>query len=109
MASDAPHDSIDQTALAPTVGMGATILHYSDRTPATVVEVRTPNLIVIQRDTCRRADNHGMSEIQRWLIASDPKGKKHVVSRRKDGTWRIRNDGTPVHLGDRERYYDFSF
>ena len=46
----------------PTVGMGVTILGYSDRHPGTIIEVsKTGRSIKLQEDNWVRVDKNGMS------------------------------------------------
>jgi len=94
----------------PTIGMGATIYHYSDRDPATVIEVSpSGKRIVIQEDKSIRLDNNGMSECQVYRYEPDPGGTMHIATLRKDGTYRLVGRKTIVSLGERHRYYDYSF
>lgn len=96
--------------LAPEVGMGATLVYWTDRHPATVIEVsRTGHRIVVQEDTSTRTDSYGMSDAQSYEFTPNPHGTKHVATRRKDGSYRISGDGTRVLLGSRSRYHDYSF
>lgn len=61
------------TSNKPTVGMGATILGYSDRHAATVVSVSKDGKSVdIQRDTATRTDKNGMSECQDYEYSPTP-------------------------------------
>lgn len=93
----------------PEVGMGATILMYSDRHAATVIEVLSPSRIVIQEDTATRTDKNGMSESQEYAYTPDPKAEKLTVSLRKDGRWKIQASQTIIKLGERDAYHDYSF
>jgi len=95
--------------VVPIVGMGCTLVYHSDRSPATVVEVKSPTTIVIQEDKYTRTDNNGMSENQSYTYESDASGIKHTVILRKDGSWKVWKEGTFVSLGDRRKYHDFSF
>ena len=55
------------TNLAPAVGMGVTILGWSDRHAATIVEVSPDGKRVgIVRDVATRTDSNGMSESQSY-------------------------------------------
>ncbi|MBK6942477.1 MAG: hypothetical protein IPH13_20060 [Planctomycetes bacterium] len=93
----------------PTVGMGATVCAWSDRYAATVIEVRSPSRVVIQYDTAIRTDDNGMSESQSYRYEPNPKGMTKIVTRRRDGAWRIEKEGTGVRFGKREAYHDYSF
>src|SRR5271157_1703405 len=94
----------------PEVGMGATIIMYSDKHAATIIDVH-PNgkRIVIQEDIATRTDINGMSDSQTYTYAPNSDGEKHVVSLRKDGTWRISRSKTQIGIGYRREYYDYSF
>lgn len=101
------------SSITPEVGMGCTILMYSDRHAATIVEVKSPRLIVIQRDTATRKDKNGMSESQEWEFTPNPSAEREEVSLRKNGRWMLANgrmsNGTVVRIGERDEYYDFGF
>lgn len=106
----------------PVVGMGATILHWTDREAATVVEVG-PGWVVVRIDIATRIDNNGMSDAQRYSYTADPEGGSYLFKRAKDGTWRAarRSDagrivflepkggGNRLMIGVRDHYHDFSF
>ena len=96
----------------PVVGMGATIIGYTDRNPATVIEV-SARKIVVQMDDATRTDKNGMSESQSYEFAANPNGAKRVYTLRKNGQWIAEGDsiknGGRIQLGHRSKYYDFSF
>lgn len=93
-----------------TVGMGATILEWSDRVACTVIAVnKSGTRITIQEDTAIRTDNNGMSDAQSYRYEANPNGPKHTASKRKDGRWRLAGGRTVVMVGDRRHYHDFSF
>lgn len=93
----------------PAVGMGATILMYSDRHAATVVEILSPKRIMIQEDKAIRTDENGMSDSQSYRYEPNPKGRFHPVSLRKDGRWKGIGSNAVVRLGVRDSYHDYSF
>jgi len=98
------------TSDLPTVGMGATIHVGSDSYPATVIQVtRNGKRVVIQEDIAIRIDNNGMSESQEYTYEPNPQGTIHIVTLRKDGRYRESGTTTPVSIGFRRKYYDFSF
>ncbi len=95
----------------PTVGMGATECMYSDRHACTIVEVRSPTTIVVQRDKAKRIDNNGMSESQTYEFTPNPEAPKVVVTKRRNGRWVAKGNkqSSPgFMLGERDEYYDFS-
>jgi hypothetical protein len=104
----------------PAVGMGATILMWSDRSPATIIEVnQKKRYIVIQEDNAKRVDNNGMSEAQTYEYSPDPEGAKRFYRKMKNGRWqehyinpetgRLVKAGGYLSIGEREKYHDFSF
>lgn len=94
----------------PTVGEGATIYYYSDRKPATVVQVgRNGKRIIMQEDIATRIDKNGMSEVQSYEYKSDPNGEILIATLRKDKTYRLVGSKTLVSFGYRQKYYDYSF
>lgn len=106
--------------LVPEVGMGATILMYSDRHAATVIEIldvrmisKQPTKIIVQQDRAIRTDSNGQSEAQEYRFEPDANGRKYTFTLRKNGTYveagaSMRN-GTIVRLGERDSYHDYSF
>jgi hypothetical protein len=112
----------------PKTGDGATIIHYSDRTAATVIDVgtyRNATCIAIQEDHAIRTDNNGMSDCQSYEFKRNFEGAIHQVRWRKEAKNRkagwytfeiIPTEkgnrtawGNRVSFGFRERYFDYSF
>lgn len=97
----------------PVIGMGATILFYSDRQAATVIEVVSPSKITVREDSAVRTDSNGMSESQEYRYAENPSGRVLVFTKRKNGAWYMEGDrmrnGTIIRLGVRDAYHDYSF
>jgi len=94
----------------PVVGMGATLVRWTDRQAATVVEVSpSGHRIVVQHDTATRTDNHGMSDQQSYEFTPDPNGAREVYTRRKDGSYRRTGGTGRCLLGVRSHYHDYSF
>jgi hypothetical protein len=103
---------------APEVGMGATILMYSDRHAATIVEVGTNkagevNKIVVTRDHYRRTDSLGMTDSgQEYEFTPNPDGAKVTYTKRRNG--QFIEQGSPMRggggilIGHRDHYYDFT-
>ena len=107
----------------PEVGMGATLLKWSDRSPATISSVFEKGkylYIGIQTDNYKRIDNNGMSENQKYEYTPNPKQpetffrydgdswqevrKNHIT-----GRWIKVEYGDGILIGKREKYYDMSF
>lgn len=94
----------------PQVGDGATIISWTDRHPATVIEVsKTAHKITVQDDTATRTDTNGMSDAQSYEFSRNPNGKLTEATRRKDGSYRVKGSSQRVLIGHRMRYHDFSF
>ena len=108
----------------PVVGMGATVLLYSDRHAGTIVKVETWRkgvLLHVQRDITKRTDKNGFSECQEYEYTQDPNGLIDLFWMGKDSkTWREvrvecgkrrlcpKGSGFGLHIGDRDEYYDFT-
>ncbi len=94
----------------PEVGMGATLIYWSDREPATIIQV-APNLkkIVLQLDKSTRLDNNGCSESQSYNYEPNPEGTIYTASLRKDGVYRLTGSKQAVGIGYRRKYHDYSF
>jgi hypothetical protein len=101
---------MNTTVSNPAVGMGATIQHFTDQTPVTIVQVSpTGKKLVLQEDKAIRQDNNGMSEAQVYTYEQDSSGDLHVATLRKDGRYRIKGCKELVSIGRRVRYFDYSF
>jgi hypothetical protein len=100
--------------VVPTVGMGATILMFSDRHAATVIDVGPKaKWITIQEDKAIRTDKNGMSESQDYRYEPNPAAAVQTFTLRKNGTYVSQGSsmrsGTIVRVGARDNYHDFSF
>ena len=102
----------------PEVGMGVTLLGWTDRYAATIIEVEG-NVITVQEDQSKRTDGNGVSEDQTYSYEPNPNGMTHHYRFRNDaweavqrnertGRWN-RRDGYGLMLGVRQHYYDFSY
>lgn len=100
---------------APTVGMGATVLSWTDRAAATVVWVSPDGKSVkITDDTAKRVDSNGMSECQTYEYTSNMNVEEaRTFTLRKNGSWVRKGGGSKngqrILIGHRETYHDFSF
>lgn len=99
------------TPVVPVLGMGATILGYTDRHPATVIFVsKSGRVIQVQEDTATRTDSNGMSECQDYTYTPNPKGRTSTYSLRKNGSWTEKGTkDSYLSLGNRRKYHDYSF
>lgn len=99
----------------PKVGMGATILMWTDRHAATIVAVSASGKqVTIQEDKATRTDNLGMTDSgQEYTFEANPDAPKRVYTLRKNGAWVLKGDalngGQRLAIGHRDHYYDFSF
>lgn len=102
----------------PEVGMGATILAWTDRYGGTVIEVRRSKAgkitaVLVQEDTAVRADKNGMSEHQNYEFAPNPEGQIWEFTMRRNGRLAEKGSrkgqGYGLRIGRREKYYDYSF
>ncbi len=94
--------------LTPEVGMGATIILYSDRSACTIIEV-APRRIVLQRD---KTEEVGEQYSNIWKTTPDPKGAKDVFTLRKNGRWvkeKQSMHGTSALIGHRDHHFDYEF
>jgi hypothetical protein len=96
----------------PVVGMGATRCGHSDRHAYSIVEIKSPRCIIVQRDKATRTDKNGQSESQSYTYEADPEGEKVTLTLRIDGRWREKGEGKGSAgwlIGERMEYYDYSF
>lgn len=98
----------------PVIGMGATLLGWTDRHPMTVIAVRKNGKeIDVQSDNAVRIDNNGMSGAQDYEFSPNPNGGVSTFSLRKNGAWvrvgQAAKNGQRLAVGYRSKYYDYSF
>jgi len=109
-----------KNAPEPTVGMGVTFLHWTDRSPGTVVAWNPKTAILeVTEDSYQRVDKNGFSESQKYEYTTNWDAPRSYFKRLPNGTWQERrfnketnrwNKGSQgIYVGERERYYDFSF
>lgn len=109
------------TGEPPYAGMPATLLAWSDRYPATVVEVNNlKRYIIVQEDDARRIDRNGLSEQQVYEYTPNPNGHRRIFRKMKNGQWAehfinpetkrlVKASSCGLWLGHREKYEDPSF
>lgn len=109
-----------QNSNKPEVGMGATLLSWTDRDPATVIAWDDKKLVVtVQHDDYQRIDKNGFSESQAYEYTQNDtnptetfkwtkKGWVRIVFNKETNRWNQRPSGG-LYVGRRERFYDFSF
>lgn len=99
--------------ITPEVGMGATLLMWSDRSPFTIHKVEGKKLWA-SPDLYDRIDENGMSECQEYVYHNNDQELEinwTLFTLRKDGRWHRGTTlcGMVLSIGHREKYYDFSF
>ena len=106
------------------VGDGATLLHYTDRTPVTVVAVRKNGKQLVIRECRATLDptwerdfrpggffGHTANNAeQRWIIDPTPVGSEQLANwSAKQGRYRVGGtNGTPLRAG-RTMFHDYNF
>lgn len=99
-----------KTTIVPEVGMGATLVMWTDRHAYTIIEVsKSGKSFKMQRDKATRIDKNGMSDSQEYSFERDPNGSIDKVTLRRDGKWKVEKQGTTVIPNTRDEYYDYSF
>lgn len=108
---------------SPVLGMGGTVLHWTDRHAVTVTSIAADGRSLLTRDDIAiRTDKRGMSDAQTYNFERDDNGVERRWKLAQDGTWReaCLNDagrvvflsggkGPRLVLGSRSHYHDFSF
>jgi hypothetical protein len=96
----------------PQVGMGATILYWTDRNAATITEVgKSGKIVRVVEDVAIRTDENGMSDSQTYRYEPGT-GSPRTFTLRKNGAWVEQGSsmkGTRLAIGARRHYYDYSF
>jgi hypothetical protein len=97
---------------APEVGMGATILGWTDRRACTITEVsKSGKRVGIVEDIATRIDKNGMSDSQEYTFERGT-GSPSFFTLRKNGAWVRQGEsirGQRLAIGKRNHYYDYSF
>jgi hypothetical protein len=99
----------------PVAGMGATILCWTDREPATIRVVGpTGRYLTFAEDRARIIAGSTMSETQTWEFTADPLARAQVAKLDRRGRWRICDaDGKMtsgvLSVGTRDKYVDPCF
>lgn len=106
----------------PQVGMPATLLSWSDRDPATVIEVFVKGkttYFTVQSDAWKALKPVGLSEDQDYEYFRDPDGTTYTFRQSRQGGWegvrlnpetgRYLKGGANIMLGRREKYVDPTF
>lgn len=101
----------------PEIGMGATMLYWTDRKACTITAIEhfktgaragQVKAVWVKQDIATRTDNWGMSDSQSYEYAPNPTAPRIKFSKRKDGSFKDEG-GTRLRIGSREQYFDYSF
>jgi hypothetical protein len=91
----------------PEVGMGITLLRWTDRDAGTITKVsESGKTFWFRLDRAIRIDDNGMSEMQTYRYEPTTDGPERRARLIK-GAWK--SAGTRIRLGERLAYRDFSF
>jgi len=96
----------------PEIGMGATLIMWSDRHAYTITGVSpSGKTIKLQRDKATRVDKNGMSDAQDYKYEPDIEAPVETATLRKDGRYKLKGytSGGTVLIGKRDEYYDYTF
>lgn len=114
-----------KSALTPTVGMGATILMFTDRHAGTIVQA-SDWIVIVRKDKAIRTDQNGMSDSQSYRYEPNPEGQEWTFKRSLEGwrearlnpaskatapqrRYRLQKGGAQLLVGERAAYHDYSF
>lgn len=97
--------------ITPVVGMGTTIVMFSDRFPAQVVRVSKSGKTCWIREVLSKivsgSEQDGSATYEYGDV--DPSSTEIKVYKSKAGSWRVSGSGRTVWLGKQRRYYDPHF
>lgn len=108
----------------PTLGMGATLLGWTDRYAATITGIVVNGgkikQIEVKRDRATRIDKNGLSECQDYTFEIDHSAAPYFFRQNKRGAWEqitfnaetgrwIKCEGYGLRIGDRDHYIDPHF
>lgn len=109
------------TKKVPEVGMGATVTHWSDRDPVTVVAVREfksgarkgqPREIDVQHDTWKVVSGSAGDGSAKYEYGRDTEGAVATYTVNLKGRWVLKGQGgkgSGLILGSRDKYFDPHF
>ena len=108
----------------PTLGMGATLLGWTDRYAGTITGVLMNGgkvkHIEVKRDRAQRTDKNGLSESQTYEYTTDHDAAPYTFRQNKAGMWEQimfnkdterwnKCDGYGLRIGERDHYIDPTF
>lgn len=92
----------------PSVGMGITVLMWTDRHAGTITRVSpSGKTFWFQEDIATRTDKNGMSDSQSYEFMPNPDASIQCARLTKSGAYKC--NGTQIRVGDRDAYHDYSF
>jgi hypothetical protein len=92
----------------PEVGMGVTVLMWTDRKAGTITRVSpSGKTFWFKDDIAIRTDSNGMSESQTYEFKPDPDARERKAVKTVKGWKEVR--GSRLMLGHRSAYHDYSF
>ncbi len=108
----------------PKIGMGATLIYFSDRSPGTIVFIggKVGGIVVgVQGDSAKRTDKNGMSEMQSYAFTrnldagisyfrfDEKRGWRGIRVNPDTDRWVLNGSTTGLRIGERDKYHDYSF
>lgn len=92
----------------PEVGMGLTVVHYTDRSAGTVTRVSpSGKTLWYTDDDAQRIDKLGMTDSGQQYAFTPRKDAPERKALLRNGCWK--SNGQSLIVGRREAYYDYSF
>lgn len=95
----------------PEVGVGATLLLWTDRHAYTITKIYSERKIGVKRDKAISiGPSRYSSESQKYYYEYDNTSPEEIFTKRKNGAWKKMNTNHSVLIiGYRDEYYDPSF
>lgn len=104
---------MNETLIKPEIGMGATILYWSDRTPCTIIRIsKSGKHIVVQCDQYKIVSGSEVDGSAEYEYNRNENGSVYDFTLRKNGRWVKKGEsikGLALGIGERYRYYDPCF
>ena len=109
---------------SPKLGMGATLLAWTDRYAGTITGITLNGgkvtRIEVTRDIATRTDRNGLSECQKFTFERDARALPYHFRQNKRGMWEQiffneetqrwnKSDGYGLRIGERDHYIDPHF
>jgi hypothetical protein len=100
----------------PQIGMGATVLLWSDRHAVTIIDITRfktgdragqVKTVTVQYDKVTRTDSNGMGDNQTYRYEANERGATRIFTVNKRGQFKDKG-GATLGIGYRDEHYDFS-